>query len=96
MYGPRFVSYKRGEKLGLDHIRALLEANQVRATVYERHRFPVPNSRIDIARLAAVDEADETKSQPRRSNDYLHFHRPCEQAEVKTDAKGKPCLVYAQ
>lgn len=27
-------------------------------------------------------------------NDYLNFHRPCGQAEVKTDAKGKQQRVY--
>jgi transposase InsO family protein len=27
-------------------------------------------------------------------NDYLNFHRPCGQAEVSTDAKGKQRLIY--
>lgn len=27
-------------------------------------------------------------------NDYLNFHRPCGQVEIRTDAKGKQRCVY--
>lgn len=37
---------------------------EVRPTVYQRHRFPARYTRMDMARLAAVDEAHDTMSGP--------------------------------
>lgn len=41
-----------------------LATGEVRPTVYRRHSFPARYTRIDIAHLAAVDEAHETMSGP--------------------------------
>lgn len=45
-------------------IGIVVAAGEIRPTVYQRHRFPARYTRMDMARLAAADDADDTMSGP--------------------------------
>lgn len=61
-YVAKMTGHSRAQATRL--VGQYLATGEVRTTVYRRHRFPARYSRIDIALLAAVDEAHDTMSGP--------------------------------